>query len=86
MSEIPVNQYTASELVRLCLRRQDKINLDSDTESEASEAPYDEDVVCYVDFAPQVLVLTFSRSFDFFFDFMDTVLILKVDSIDKQVE
>ena len=30
LSDIPVNPYTASELVRLCLRRQDVDDQDSD--------------------------------------------------------
>lgn len=43
LSDIPVNPYTASELVRLCLRRQDVE--DQSTSNLSAETDLDEEVV-----------------------------------------
>ena len=43
LSDIPVNPYTASELVRLCLRRQDVE--DQSTSNVSADSDLDEEVV-----------------------------------------
>ncbi len=45
LSDIPVNPYTASELVRLCLRKNDSDPDDSSNSSEDSEEENEEDDV-----------------------------------------
>jgi len=48
LSELPVNEYTASELVRLCLRHQDiEDNPDSDLDedNDKENAAFEEEVV-----------------------------------------
>ena len=42
MSEIPVNQFTASELVRLCLRKRDQNDVASVAHSEDSDEVEDD--------------------------------------------
>ena len=45
LSDIPVNEFTASELLRLCLRKQDSEGSDSEGEDDASEEGEGDDVV-----------------------------------------
>ena len=51
LSELPVNEYTASELVRLCLRHQDiedDNSSDKDEDDENENAAFEEEVVSLI--------------------------------------
>ena len=48
LSELPLNEYTASELVRLCLRHLDADDSDSDSDSGDMEA--DDEVVRHLSY------------------------------------
>jgi len=45
LSELPLNDYTASELVRLCLRHHDADNADADSDIDNDEVNADDEVV-----------------------------------------
>ena len=47
LSDIPVNEFTASELVRLCLRKHDEDTGQDDNASEDSEQNEVEEVVSH---------------------------------------
>lgn len=46
MSELPLNNYTASELVRLCLRHHDADAADDDSDADSDDVNADDEVVC----------------------------------------
>jgi len=45
LSSLPLNDYTASELVRLCLRHHDADNADADSDDD-DDVNADDEVVC----------------------------------------
>jgi len=45
LSELPLNDYTASELVRLCLRHHDADDADADSDIDNDEVDADDEVV-----------------------------------------
>ena len=45
LSELPLNDYTASELVRLCLRHHDADNADADSDIDNDDVDADDEVV-----------------------------------------
>ena len=47
LSELPLNDHTASELVRLCLRHHDADSLDNESDSGGDDVDADDEVVCH---------------------------------------
>ena len=47
LSELPLNDHTASELVRLCLRHHDADSLDNESDSGSDDVDADDEVVCH---------------------------------------
>jgi len=45
LSELPLNDYTVSELVRLCLRHHDTDNADADSDTDSGDVDADDEVV-----------------------------------------
>ena len=48
LSELPLNDHTASELVRLCLRHHDAHTADDESDAEDDDVDADDEVVCQV--------------------------------------
>jgi len=46
LSELPLNNFTASELVRLCLRHHDADNVDDESDIDGDDVNADDEVVC----------------------------------------
>lgn len=46
LSELPLNDYTASELVRLCLRHHDTDDADANSDISHDDVDADDEVVC----------------------------------------